>query len=119
MKRFELTPGRLPIVRSSHTASKILNVHEDRFHTSTPIYVHFHVGSGPYTSSQRARGIELEIYQNEGCPVRKVHLKIDAWASMAKAVTRFRMAFLAWSIGWVAFITAYQLDGGELLQVLG
>jgi hypothetical protein len=93
-------------------------IHESRFFPNAPdvIYLHAHSGSSPYLPS-RPSGFDIDIYQDVACPVRQASLSIDWGSSLAKMVTRYRMAALAWIIGWVAHlmvgsVTFVEITGG-------
>jgi hypothetical protein len=84
--------------------------YESRFYTTFPIRVHSHLGPAPFISTERNNGFALDIYQSAECPLLGLRLSIDVWASLAKAVTRFRMVVISWSIGWVALLLQVHLS---------
>lgn len=98
--------GQRPTIRYRVNPTDDRNtVHESRFFPNTPdtIYLHAHSGSSPYLPPVDT-GFDIDIYQDTSCPVRHVSLSIDWSSSLAKMVTRYRMAALAWIIGWVALL---------------
>lgn len=119
---WRLITGHRPTIR--YKVNPIDNagtIHESRFFPNAPdmIYLHAHSGSSPYLPSQPS-GFDIDIYQDVTCPVRLASLSIDWGSSLAKMVTRYRMAALAWIIGWVAHlifgsITFVELTGEYLL----
>lgn len=82
-------------------------VHESRFfpNAADAIYLHAHSGSSPYLSSVSS-GFDIDIYQETSCPVQRASLSIAWGPSLAKMVTRYRIAALAWIIGWVALLVS-------------
>lgn len=57
----------------------------------------------------RPSSIELEIYQTAQCPVERIDLATSMNDSLAKIVIRYRMAAIAWSLGWTTLIVQHQL----------
>jgi len=100
--------GRRPTIRYfANPMDDYKSVHESRFYPNTAnmLYLHAHSGSSPHLPS-RSSGFDIDIYQDTSCPVNKVSLTIDWGSSLAKMVTRHRMAALAWIIGWAALLTS-------------
>jgi hypothetical protein len=104
---WQLTSGHRPTIRYkvNPVDKEDTTIHESRFFPNAPdvIYLHAHSGSSPYLPS-RPSGFDIDIYQEVACPVRQASLSIDWGSSLAKMVTRYRMAGLAWIIGWVAHL---------------
>jgi len=50
------------------------------------------------------------VYHSHECPVEGLSLSIDLPRSIAKSVIRFRMAALAWMVGWIS-VLLYQALG--------
>jgi hypothetical protein len=104
--KFSLTAGRSPTIRYRVNAADAGNtVHESRFFPNAEgdIYLHAHSASAPYISSA-PQGIDIDIYQDPACAIVSASLSTAHGASLAKMVTRYRMAALAWIIGWAAWI---------------
>lgn len=90
--------------------------HESRYFPvgNTSVVIHSHVSGAPFIGhSQSTRGIDVHIYQNPGCPVRRVTVKLDLTASLAKAVLRLRIAMLGWCLGWVGMLVFQQLNEAQ------
>lgn len=72
--------------------------------------LHGHLGDAPFIERGHvARGFDIDIYQHTSCQVSSLRISVDYSASLAKAVIRFRMAAIAWSLGWAALVLLYQL----------
>jgi glycosylphosphatidylinositol deacylase len=102
-----------PIIQ--HTSISADNVREDRYFPSdaSDILLHSHSGSAPFISS-RTQGLYITVYQSPECGVRRLTIRREIWRSLAKAITRFRMAVVAWSLGWAAVIAAVQFERSAL-----
>ena len=102
-------PGFRPVIK--HTSVSVGNIKEERYFPvdAADILLHSHSGSAPFISS-RGQGLVITIYQSPECGVRRLEVRREFWRSLAKAVTRFRMAVIAWSLGWAAVIAAVQFE---------
>jgi hypothetical protein len=103
----KLILGRRPTVQyRANPVNDGETVYESRFFPDThgTIYLHAHSGSAPYVSSSTSNGIDIDIHQDPACPMVGASLSIAHGSSLAKMVTRYRMAALAWIIGWAARI---------------
>ncbi|KAK4687334.1 GPI inositol-deacylase, partial [Tremellales sp. Uapishka_1] len=109
--------GRRPwILHSSIPTSPLASTtHESRFYranaTAKDIYLHSHVGGAPFMAGQATSlGMTIDIFQSPGCEIRGLHSSIDIGASLSKVVIRYRMAAIAWMLGWTAIIIRCQLS---------
>lgn len=96
--------GHRPTIRyRAAPAPGLDNAHEARFFPNAPatVYLHAHSSSAPFISSG-PKGLSVDIYQHPSCQVTDVNLSVAYGASLAKMVTRFRMAAVAWIVAWVA-----------------
>lgn len=119
---YSLMSGRKPTIRYRVDALRGgVTVHESRFFPNAQgdIYLHAHSASAPFVSSA-SQGIDIDIYQDPACPVVVASISTAHGASLAKMVIRYRMAALAWIIGWAAIImrrcfVITMMSEGELL----
>lgn len=100
----ESCSGPVPIVRYAPYAAS--NLVEERFFPadSPDILLHPHIARAPFAPSTRPQGMRLDIYQSPDCPVTSIAVNLEIWRSLAKAVHRYRMAAVAWTLGWSALI---------------
>lgn len=111
--------GPYPLVR--YTAKSMrTDVYEQRiFTTDSAILLQSHVGSAPYLRRHSA-GYTIEVFQSATCPIRSVEVRLCFWRTLGKAFTRYRMAVLAWSIGWTGILAEGAMHAktfGRILQV--
>lgn len=100
--------GPKPVVKQINTAEK--DVHEERFWpTDQPVLLHSHVGSAPYVK-RPSKGFELQIMQSLACPVVDARVRLDYWRTAAKAFSRYRMAALAWTLGWSGILSVLHVQ---------
>lgn len=99
-------PGMRPTLRyTAQPAVGYENVHEARFypHASSALYLHSHSVSAPFVDRASASsGAMIDIFHDSSCRVTEAKISIAWAASLAQVVTRYRMAAVAWIIGWLA-----------------
>jgi hypothetical protein len=86
---------------------------ESRFFTvqSAPLLLHGHLGDAPFVEhSASSLGFDLNIFQDPECPVLGLNISVSLGASLAKGVIRYRMAIVAWTIGWASLVVLTQLS---------
>ncbi|WVQ64185.1 uncharacterized protein L199_002347 [Kwoniella botswanensis] len=75
------------------------------------IFLHSHVESIPFQSGEStASGVTLRIVQQSDCRVEQLQISIDTFGILAKIVTRYRMTFISWPLGWIAVVLLMQLQ---------
>ncbi|WWD06458.1 hypothetical protein V865_004548 [Kwoniella europaea PYCC6329] len=75
------------------------------------IFLHSHVESIPFqTGESTASGVTLRIIQQSDCRVEQLQISLDTFGILAKIVTRYRMTFLSWPLGWIAVVMLMQLQ---------
>jgi len=106
-----------PIIK--HTSISADHVHEARFFPAdaTDILLHSHSGSAPFVSS-RGSGLSISIYQSPDCGVARLMIRPEIWRSLAKGITRYRMAAIAWALGWWAASAAGRFGRPESSECL-
>ena len=108
-------PDDVPLIKHSSLSNS--NVYESRFFPADApaILFHSHTGSAPFSSLHR-RGLLVDIYQSAECGVRRVTIRREYWRSLAKAVSRYRMGVIAWTMGWSTAIAAVQQEGFDFSE---
>ncbi|OCF72438.1 hypothetical protein I204_06817 [Kwoniella mangroviensis CBS 8886] len=75
------------------------------------IFLHSHVESIPFQSGESiASGVTLRMIQQSDCRVEQLQISIETFGILAKIVTRYRMTFISWPLGWIAVVMLMQLQ---------
>jgi hypothetical protein len=75
------------------------------------VRLHSHTDSAPYIKSVPGNGgITIKIWQdpNHSCAIQSVSIRLNWTRSFGLMVTRYRMTFLAWTMGLGALVIAGQ-----------
>ncbi|KAJ9107049.1 hypothetical protein QFC19_002918 [Naganishia cerealis] len=92
------------------------------------ITIHTHTSAAPFikelSSDGKSRGITINLWQDpaDGCGIQGVTIRTDWRRSLGLMVARYRMTFLAWTIGTASLVTMIQFRHyrltGELFTIL-
>lgn len=101
---FEHCSGPVPIVR--YVPDTTANNIEERFYPadSLDILLHPHAARAPFVASKGLGAMQLDVYQSPDCPLASISIELELWRSLAKAVHRYRMALVAWTLGWATVL---------------
>ena len=81
------------------------------------LLLHTH-SSTPFTLHTHKHGLNLTLYALPDCKVASLHLRVDWWASLRRAGTRYWTAVPGWVVGIVAWMLLSALGeykrGGKL-----
>ncbi|TYJ51718.1 trimethyllysine dioxygenase [Cryptococcus floricola] len=107
--------GQYPIIK--HTSISVPSLQdttsEARFYPITSISsvlrLHSHVPLGPFLSSERVRGVEIEVFQSPTCPIQMIRMSPWHMGVLGKIVTRYRMVAMAWPVGWASAVVLRQV----------
>nr|XP_018259035.1 uncharacterized protein I303_08578 [Kwoniella dejecticola CBS 10117]OBR81193.1 hypothetical protein I303_08578 [Kwoniella dejecticola CBS 10117] len=102
-----------PIVQYA-SVSRLQSTTENRFypHVHQTVYLHSHLGAAPFRPWRESQvKVALRVYQQEQCPIHEVQLSTHVRGTLAKIVSRYRMTFLAWPMGWTALAMLTQIRG--------
>ncbi|WWC64172.1 uncharacterized protein I303_106780 [Kwoniella dejecticola CBS 10117] len=105
--------GFRPIVQYA-SVSRLQSTTENRFypHVHQTVYLHSHLGAAPFRPWRESQvKVALRVYQQEQCPIHEVQLSTHVRGTLAKIVSRYRMTFLAWPMGWTALAMLTQIRG--------
>lgn len=111
-----LMTGFEPVVRyTTASASDRQQTTESQFFPSLrhPLLLHSHSASSPFGSVGHSSGLDIEIWQNESCPVEQLHISPNWRLSFAKIVIRYRMTIISWMTAWTAIVIRQQLKWFE------